>query len=818
MSFYIDGSGTPNGNIISYLWDFGDGQSATGKATAHFYNPGSYLVKLTVTDSAGMRSTQTQHIVIYQAGDDFAAGIDCSLAKPFVENTQLCKAIALDKQNQVSKVQVSWGDGIVENLAAPAVSAIGYYLPSHKYAAPGYYLITMSIFTTRGVTKTTYGGVSLTNYAPPVSPIVASLNCSANNLNVFCNAMGTYDLSGSALTYTFDYGNGVTQTNTTGFSAYSYLSAGLFTIKLKVTSTSGQVANVETQVQTMIPVNLAPVANLWCASNAPNILSCSPTTSTDFDGTIISYKYDWDDGTSDIFGTDINIPHIFATGGSHQVTLTVTDNDGASSSQTLSFDVLMNRPPIASMTCYTQGPQRIRCNSNSSDPDLRDVITEYKWDLGDGNIITTMIPSIDYTYAASSTYTITLSVKDSMGASSSISQNITTIENQAPVANINCYVSSGSTYYCYSNASDPDGSIVESTWTIEGRNFSGLSALYNFTNGGDYPITFTAKDNFGKTTTATTTVTVDRPNADFSCVESSPLKVSCDATKAKDPQGYKIIDYLFVFDGKDIIEDIKGDYTFSSFGQHKISLMIKNEIGQTSQLDKDFNFTKIYLPPKAYFVSLSEVNTTEVFDASSSVIQNKIVVKYDWDFGDNNTDSTSTSKIEHHYSNEGYYNVTLTVTDELSATNVYSQKIYVANVEVLDPGNAGIQDLMGVDSDGDGVRDDVQRFIKKVSKDDVVLGKALKEIAKNYSIEITKLKNNTAIDFEVLQNNKRELCVSSKFTNSDDSSALLKGLNLVYFNTDERAKYYFFMEVQKSKVSFPSIDLGADLSINCEGL
>jgi PKD repeat protein len=56
----------PGRSVTSALWDFGDGSpSRTGMATSHtFTAAGSYVVVLTVTDSAGRKNTTSQTVVV----------------------------------------------------------------------------------------------------------------------------------------------------------------------------------------------------------------------------------------------------------------------------------------------------------------------------------------------------------------------------------------------------------------------------------------------------------------------------------------------------------------------------------------------------------------------------------------------------------------------------------------------------------------------------------------------------------------------------------------------------------------------------------
>jgi hypothetical protein len=55
----------PDGVIVSYEWDFGDGTMATGGIVAYIYrNPGSYMVVLQVIDNTGMLSVLNQSIMV----------------------------------------------------------------------------------------------------------------------------------------------------------------------------------------------------------------------------------------------------------------------------------------------------------------------------------------------------------------------------------------------------------------------------------------------------------------------------------------------------------------------------------------------------------------------------------------------------------------------------------------------------------------------------------------------------------------------------------------------------------------------------------
>lgn len=60
VDFDASGSSDPDGDALTFRWDFGDGTSSTAMVVQHTYaDPGQYIPKLTVTDSKGLADTKT---------------------------------------------------------------------------------------------------------------------------------------------------------------------------------------------------------------------------------------------------------------------------------------------------------------------------------------------------------------------------------------------------------------------------------------------------------------------------------------------------------------------------------------------------------------------------------------------------------------------------------------------------------------------------------------------------------------------------------------------------------------------------------------
>jgi len=163
--------------------------------------------------------------------------------------------------------------------------------------------------------------------------------------------------------------------------------------------------------------NTAPTSAFTSSATALQV-AFDGSASSDPDGTIASYAWDFGDGTS---GTGAKPSHTYPGAGTFTVSLTVTDNAGGTGTTTQSVTVAPNRPPVAAFTSSSAGLVASFDASGSSDPD--GSISSYAWDFGDGTSGTGVTTS--HTYAAAGDFTVTLTVTDNATATSSLSHTVT---------------------------------------------------------------------------------------------------------------------------------------------------------------------------------------------------------------------------------------------------------------------------------------------------------------------------------------------------------------------------------------------------------
>ena len=198
------------------------------------------------------------------------------------------------------------------------------------------------------VSATATDAYTFTN-APPVAIAAGTPLTGDAILAVAFNANGSYDPDGGTLTYLWNFGDGNTSTWKNPY--HSYATPDTYDVYLVVTDETGTASADLPAAHLSIVVteragNIPPVPLLLygpTAGDAPMLVSFYAYLSNDPDGTIISYTYDFGDGSPPVTTGDFTT-HIYTTPGVYSMTLTVTDNNGASTTSA-PFEVIVNTPP-----------------------------------------------------------------------------------------------------------------------------------------------------------------------------------------------------------------------------------------------------------------------------------------------------------------------------------------------------------------------------------------------------------------------------------------------------------------------------------------
>ncbi len=174
--------------------------------------------------------------------------------------------------------------------------------------------------------------------------------------------------------------------------------------------------------------NVNPTANFTTGGSFLN-LTVNGTTSSDTDGSIVSYAWNFGDGAT---ATGPTASHTYAAAGTYTVTLTVTDDDGGTGDHSQILQINAPIPNVAPTASFTNvvSHMGVTVNGNGS-TDSDGSIVSYAWNFGDGATATG--PTASHTYSTAGTYTVTLTVTDDDGATDTETASVIATEPTGPV-------------------------------------------------------------------------------------------------------------------------------------------------------------------------------------------------------------------------------------------------------------------------------------------------------------------------------------------------------------------------------------------------
>jgi PKD repeat protein len=265
----------------------------------------------------------------------------------------------------------------------------------------------------------------------------------------------------------------------------------------------------------MVKVDAPPQASFSVTTPSPLVgspTSFDGTASSETGGSIVSYSWDFGDGSA--AGAGATPSHTFTTGGTYMVKLTVTDQDGHTASVTHS--VFVARPPTAAFTSSpafpVPGASVSFDGSGSTGPDA--AINDYKWNFGDGNSAETgSTATTGHAYSAPGSYTVTLTVTDTNGHMSSVSHavEVVGVPSAAFTINTTSPVIGLPVAFDGSGSAQPGGMITNYHWVFgDGGTQTGSSstASHTYAAAGTYTVTLTVTGDGGATDSVSHTVTI----------------------------------------------------------------------------------------------------------------------------------------------------------------------------------------------------------------------------------------------------------------------------------------------------------------------
>ncbi|WP_444995271.1 PKD domain-containing protein [Aliikangiella sp. IMCC44359] len=708
-----------DGEITQYAWNFGDGKSSNDANPTHSYSSiGAYNASLTVTDNSGASSTQNFVVsvranqpdpIVVEANGPYTAkegqGIDFSSAG------------TSDLDNEITKYQWDFGDGTTKE----------FHSPTHTYQLAGSYTATLTVTNDAGETAKDTAEVTI-NIEPGDPPPAMVDACASGSPKVtegeikagapVCTGKDTDDTISFSIANANSYRSiAITTAHGEGDISLYFKKNGWPTdsdYSAKSTNTGNNeciylrnlpdywnyiaLKGVSGQGGTTIAVdfntsgcrsngqNVDPLANINAptAGDVGTAVAFDGSSSSDSDGSVVSYSWNFGDNSGTASGAKVN--HTFTKAGTYNVSLTVTDNQGATNttSHSINIKAATNQAP----TAKANGPYVVNLgdtvvfNSNgSTDPEGEALA--YAWNFGDSNTGTG--PSPGHKYASTGDYTVTLTVTDVGGLTDTATATVT-VKDATPIGY--CTSSGGGTYEWISNV-EVNGFTNPSDGATPYTDFTSLTVNLN---NGDNAIALTTGGSY----TEHWKIWIDF-NQDGDFEDANEVVLSNLSGKNTVNGNINIPANTNVTTRMRIAMKYNGEAASpcGDFGDGETEDYTVKITGTGTGENK---------PPvaKANGPYSAKVGQSITFDSTGSADSDGSIASYAWTFGDNNTGTGATPS--HTYTAAGNYTVNLTVTDDKGATGSSTANVTITEEPTIGycaaNGGGGYEWIANVESNG----------------------------------------------------------------------------------------------------------------------
>jgi PKD repeat protein len=428
--FRADASDTPSDNgTLVFSWDFGDGTVSpfrpSGNATHAYARSGEYTVKLSVRDDEGAMADDPLAVTVRNLAPSAAAGSDITAN---MDTEVLLTGAGNDTPSDVLLLQFRWdfGDGGSSDWSA-------WPSASHTYTREGNFTAVFFVTDDDGAAANAATAVRISDVPPSVvltAPGEGATFPKDEEVD-FGGSGGDTPSDAGSLEYSWDFGD----LNGTGWgrsahATHTYTRGGNYTAVLTVRDREG--ANAMAAVDFTV-VNQPPTVRLSAPSGGTVVEDQSVRFSAEGEDTpsdIGALNYTWLIDGAILHGQTVEAA--FTTEGSHALTVTVTDPEGAVAS---AFGTILVTNPAPELAARF-GPSDISVNSSvnfsatATDTSSDQPTLNVSWDFGDGS--TSREPSGSHLYSGAGTFAVRVTAQDDEGASSTRTFTVRVSERPGP--------------------------------------------------------------------------------------------------------------------------------------------------------------------------------------------------------------------------------------------------------------------------------------------------------------------------------------------------------------------------------------------------
>ncbi|MBS1509928.1 MAG: PKD domain-containing protein [Bacteroidetes bacterium] len=624
-------------------WDFGDATfSSLTNPTKAYAAPGTYQVKLKNDYGTCFDSVIKPITVLALPIPDFTAPdvTDCNV--PFTVNF-----------SDLSSGAVAWdwnfGDGATDNVQNP----------SHTYTALGNYDVTLVVTNANGC-KDSITKPQFVKIQKPVVGIngLPLEGCIPFTINPLPNVVAVDGIQ----SYNWDFGDG--GTSTAANPTHTYLTQGIYTVKLYITTIDGC-------QDSAVFVNAVTAGNKSFANfDAVPTAQCVGQPIQFNNLTNPSDRWSWDFGDGTGSSSIANPMYTYQDTGHFNIRL-IAWNNGCPDTL-IKTNYITALPPVARFTpsFNCNNKLQVAFTDNSVLPQT------WSWDFGDG--FTSTLQNPVHTYAAFGTYNVSLTVTNG-GCSNTKIIPVTLFTEAADFTVADDTICNSETAVFQTTGINP-ANIATYFWDYGDGNsgFGGSTATHQYAAPGLYSVTLTITDTRGciSTITKPNIIRVWGPVAKFTISPIAgcrPLSVTFNDLTNTDGT-HPLTTWVWNFDDGNIqtFTAPPFNHTYAANGAYTPQLTVTDSYGCSNTFVYAGSITVTY--PKADFSSadtLTCVGKNVTFTNTSQGVG----VNYNWSFGDATT-STLTNPVKT-YGADGDYDIRLIVTDINGCSDTLTRSKYI---------------------------------------------------------------------------------------------------------------------------------------------
>jgi len=348
------------------------------------------------------------------------------------------------------------------------------------------------------------------------------------------------------------------------------------------------------------------------------------------------------------------------------------------SNYTFALLTVDNDPPLADA-----GPDQteivgLAVSLNASASTDNGVLVNYTWSVEDGTSKTLWGETVDYTFTTVGNHTVTVTVRDAAGYSSSASTWVEVTPDELPVAAAgpDQVVDEDTTVDFNGTGSTDDIGIVNYTWTIVGPNIDlfGATPSHIFSTPGIYHVRLVVRDTAGQSSVydevvvAVLDVTAPSANAGLDQTVNVGTVATFDGSGSSDNTAVTQYTWTFTDGTLKTLTGMHPTYTFATGGDYTVTLTARDAEGNS---DTDTVVIHVNTAPQANAGMDREVEQgAEVTFDGSGCADDYEIMNYTWTF-------TYGGTVHHLYGvapkftfdESGTYDVQLTIRDVGGLTN-----------------------------------------------------------------------------------------------------------------------------------------------------